>query len=179
MSSTHLSAQCRSTTPVVTAGIPQQNSPSLRLQENITVQPPSCKLPWTDRQTLTLVQNTTLAHCYSKLHSHIDEPQHTQLRQAPKTDVPQLGACVRSFVAKISNKQDWLAPPTHTPYHEREKLQGSTLGSYTLQKRMRLMLHKRALSTAGRITCLLAAVSAVLDICKQHQCQIQITNQHH
>lgn len=44
-----------------------------------------------------------------------------QLQQAPKTDVPQFRApaCVRSFVAEISNGLHRLAPPT-TLSQERE-----------------------------------------------------------
>lgn len=120
-SSTHLCAQCIGTTPVVTAGIPEQNSPSLQLQENRHC--PTGYLAWTDRQTPTLNKSPgwpTVIPNFTAM--QISHSICLQLWQVPKTGVPWLGAPARgrSSVALISNKPHWSRHLTTTLPLDRE-----------------------------------------------------------
>lgn len=129
MSSTHLSAQCRSTSLAATAGIPQLN-PFFGYRKTLLYSHrPASYLGWTDRPLhwcKSLLQSTAIPNFTRVQMSH---SIHQQLQEAPKAGMPQLGAParVRSFVAKISNEQHRLAPPDHLITGGRER---ETAGLY-------------------------------------------------
>lgn len=135
-------------------------------------QAPSCRLPCTDRQTDRLLHCTNhqgdpllfqiSLTCRWAIAYACNYGKHRRL-VCPNWELQPV-AEVLCLWSQMSNIGAGIPPP---PYHWREKPQGSLYpGVHASSKSMRLTLHKRALSTVGKITSLPAAVSTVLDECK-------------